>query len=425
MRNCASKSIVRSGYEIILLLISLIISTSALVAQPPDSLWKEAQSAAENRNFDKAYLLYEQAGDSYLTTGFYKNYLRCRVEMARSSQFTSIVSREAIKEIIDPAIMLIEETQQLKNSREAAECYQFLARYHWAIKGDYDLAIEDYQIALNICDILGDTANQEKMAAMADLSHVYSNREEFDQALDYAASALMLSKKIYGEEHVENGPRYYNLGFTYYRKGHYDRAITEITKGINLLQKNQGSEMQIGLGYNNLSAVYVAQLDQEGALQSSNAAEAIFSKFLGPGHEAIGIIEWDLGVMYLDLKNHEFALDHLLKARDIFQQNFGPSFPQLPQLFHQIGQCYDQLNQYAEAERWHKKAFQINSSQYGTAHVRTGESLRNLAQHYIISNQLEKADDAIAAGLKIVRDPKNQSDLLNAWLYEQKGALLY
>ena len=424
MQPYASKMIYRSSLKILFASISLLLSSKSLPAQDPDTLINQAQQERGLRNFDSAYRLYQQAGDSYIKRNELNKYLTCRVEMARASQFTSIVSRNAIMEIIDPAIVLIQKNPELRNTRIAAECYQFLARYFWAIVGQYEQAIEQYQIALDICEKVGDEANKEKMASLADLSHVYSNQEKFTEALQCASDALFLSKEIYGDDHVENGPRHYNLGFTYYRKGYYDQAIIEIRKGIQILENGDGPELQIGLGYNNLSAVYVAQLDQEGALSSSKLAEQIFTKYLGPRHEAIATIQWDLGVMYLDLGEYHEALNHLSKAREIFEENFGPSFPQLPQLYHQTGQCYEQTREYAEAQHWHQKALQINLDQYGMHHVRTGESYRNLAQHFILSGKLDQAEGAIERGFSIIATTENQSDLLRAWLYEQKGALL-
>jgi len=389
-----------------------------------DSLYQFAKTAFEAREFDKAYTTYQEAGIQYEQENNWAQFLRCRVEMARCSQFTTVVSRAAIKDILDPAMAYIREDSAIRNTPEAAECFQFYARYFWSVQGDYPTAIDAYEQSLAICEELGDTANYYKMASMADLSHVYSNQEQFDKALRYANGSLQLSKEIYGEDHVENGPRYYTLGFTYYRKGHYERAVTEIQKGIEILQAQEGPEMQIGLGYNNLSAVYVAMLDPEGALQSSNAAMQILSKYLGPDHEAIGTIEWDLGVMYADLQDYQLAATHYLRAKEIFEKNFGPSYPQLPQLYHQYGECLDHLREYSEAGKWHLKAKEINLKSHGPLHPRTGDSYRNMADHNVMAGQLKLAEDELERGFKVLSKHKGDSDLLKAWLYQSKGSLL-
>ena len=392
--------------------------------QPADTLYQEAQQAFQERQFDEAYQTYEKAGVAFFENQQWIPYLRCRIEMARCSQFTSIVSRQAIKEIVAPAMEVIHTNPLIKQSGEAVECYQFLARHQWAIEGDYDAAILSYEESLNICDLLGDTARHYRMSTLADLSHVYSNKEQFDQALLYALEALNISQTIYGENHVENGPRYYNLGFTYYRKGHFDQAIREIRKGIQILEENQGPEMQIGLGYNNLAAVYVAKLDQEGAFESSQAAEQILTKYLGPGHEAIANIYWDLGAMYIDLELYDLAEENLQKANTIFNTNFGPSYPQLPQLYHQLGFCHDRTGQYARGEKWHLQAYELNLSTYGPLHPRTGESYRQLASHYNLAGNIEKAGWAINEGLEVIQSPGNQSDMLRAWIYDEQGNML-
>lgn len=392
-----------------------------LGAQPVDSLFQQAQTAFSNQNFDQAYQDFEKAGDLYRQNEKFNNYLKCRVEMARCSQFTSIVSRQAMGDIIDPAIRLIEENSDLENLVISAECYQFLARYQWAINGQYEAAISSYDKALEICEPMGDSARYYRMSAFSDLSHVYSNQEKFDQALKYARDALTLSQEIYGEDHVENGARYYSLGFTYYRKGYFDDAIRAIRQGIQILEDNEGPEMQIGLGYNNLAAVYVAKLDQDGARQSSLAAEEILSKYLGPEHEAIGTIHWDLGSMYAELEKYDLAEENLKQAIGIFEKQFGSAYPQMPQLFHQLAFCYDRTGDYASAEVWHQKAYQLNLTAFGEDHPRTGESYRQLANHYLAEENPEKAAWALENGMAVLSDQGSESAILRAGLFEEQA----
>lgn len=405
--------------------ITFLICWSGIAfTQPADSLYQLARQAFTDRNFDQAYQTYEQAGQAFLVSEEWTRYLQCRVEMARCSQFTSSVSRQAIQQILDPAMDLMEKHPSVQQSVEAIQCHQFLARYYWAIEGNYASAIESYQKSLDLAETLGDTARYYRMSSLADLSHVYSNQEEFDQALDCATSALELSREIYGDDHVENGPRYYDLGFTYYRKGYFDQAIRQIRQGIQILEENQGPEMQIGLGYNHLSAVYVAKLDHEEALQSSRAAGQILSNYLGPDHEALANIYWDLGVMYTDLEMYEPAEENLRKAAALFQTNFGPSYPQFPQLYHQLGYCYNQMGRYREAEKWHQDAYELNLMTYGPQHPRTGESYRQLANHYNSEGNVKQAGWAISKGLEIVGAAGNQSNVLRAGIFSEQARLL-
>lgn len=395
-----------------------------LPAQVADTLYQRAQTAFQNQQFDQAYQFFENAGQHYLENENDHHYLKCRVEMARCSQFTSLVSRQAMGDIINPAINLISNKNELEKYLVAAECYQFLARYQWAINGQYDESINSYEKALEICAQMGDSARQYRMATFSDLSHVYSNQEEFDRALRYARLALEISREIYGEDHVENGARYYSLGFTYYRKGFFDDAIREIKKGIRLLEEHNGPEMQIGLGYNNLAAVYVAKLDKDGAKQSSLAAQEILSRYLGPEHEAIGTILWDLGSMYVDLEEFDLAEENLKRAIEIFRNKFGDAYPQFPQLFHQLAFCYDQTGNFARAEEWHLQAYQLNRQTFGDEHPRTGDSFRQLTNHYLEQKDLSQAEAVLERGLTIVNKPGNQSTILRAGLFEAQAKYL-
>ncbi len=388
----------------------------------PDSLLEKAVLAQQERSFDQAYGLFKQAGDLFHEQQQYRNYFKCRVEMARCSQFTSVVSREAIGELMAPVIDMIANDSTLARWPEAAECYQFLARYHWAIKADYLKAIEAYNKSLEICQEIGDSARYTMMATMADLSQVYSNQEQFNQAVRYAQNALSLSEQLFGADHSENAPRYYNLGFIYYRKGHYDKALQLIQQGIQILQDKNGPELQIGLGYNNLAAVHVARMDLQGALESSEAAAQIFQKYLGPAHESIGFINLDLGTLYADLEEWKKAEEYLLEAQQIFEEQFGARYPQLPNLYHLIGHCLTKGGQITAAKQWHIKGHEASVRAFGPQHPRTGESYRQLASYYNLSGDYDKSSAAIAEGLFIARNP--ESNMLRSWLYSEQGLLL-
>ncbi len=389
-----------------------------------DSMLLEANELQSARAFDQAYQTYERLGQMAKLQEHFNLFIRCRVEMARCSQFTSVVSRDAIGEIILPAITLAQQYAELLETVACAEAYQFLARYHWSVQGAYPEALQAYDESLKICDRIGEGAREVRMASYNDMSHVYSNQEQFDQALDLAKKSLELSKEIYGEDGVQNGPRYYSLGFTYYRSGDYDRAIEAITKGISILESGGGPEMQIGLGYNNLSAVYVAKLDQEGALQSTQASEQILGKYLEPNHEAFGNIQWDLALMYADLGNYVEAENHARKAISIFESRFGPKFPQLPDLYHHLGYCLDQRQEFDEALSWHQAALAMKLSVFGADHVRTSESHRRLALHFLHAGQIQQAEKALAEAFLILDRHEHRVGLSTSWLYDMKGMLL-
>ena len=392
-------------------------------ATPLDSLFSEANALQASRQFDQAYQLFEEVSTKALDQNLTELYIEARVEMARCSQFTSIVSRDAIGDIIMPAIKQIVGDSSLRHQAASAEAYQFLARYYWAVEGSYPSALEAYNQSLEICQQIGEGAREIKMASYNDMSHVYSNQELFTQALDMAQKALTLSHEIYGEDAVENGARYYSLGFTYYRSGNYDRAIKEIRRGISILESGGGPEMQIGLGYNNLSAVYVAQLDQEGALQSTQASSRILSKYLDPNHEAFGNINWDLAVMYADLQNYQEAEQYCRKAIDIFESRFGPGFAQLPDLYHHLGHCLDQTGEFEEAKNWHDAAKQLKMEIFGPDHIRAAESHRRLALHHLSAGQLSDAKSAIDMAFGIINTRAQKPLLTTAWLQDIQGMI--
>lgn len=385
------------------------------------TLLEKAALLYEEAQYDSSYLTFEQAGKEALIVKRHLLYLRARAGMAKCTQFTTIANRSDIANLVEHAITLIEREDSLIQTPETAKLYYYLGRHQWAIQGDYNTAEKTFSKSISIAQDMGTEGRQQKMECYSDLVNVFANQERFDTAQSCAEMALQLSKDIFGDNHAENGQRLYRLGFLYYRKGHYPQAIKFIQEGIIQIKNNDGPELQVGLGYSNLSAVYVAMLDKKGTLESTAAAQQIFEKNLGPTHEAIANINWDLGSLHTDLEDYARGENHYRKAIEIFTLNFGSQFSQLPLLYHQLGFCLDQQGKYLQAEEWHNKGLVINEDRYGSAHPRTGNSYRQLADHYNMAGQYEQAGLMIDRGIPIISEPTNQSNVLRAWLYEEQG----
>ena len=390
----------------------------------PDTLYAQADIYSQEGSFDQAYILYENASALYLDESAYLRYLQTRIEMAKVSQFTSVADRSMIPDIFSAIPDLLASGDLPKIEIATAQYYTTLGQYHRTITGNYPEALANFENAMSICDTLGSSADNQRLEILVERSQILANQERFNEAIADAQQGLELTQRLHGEQSAAVGPRYYNLGFIYYRKGHYQTAENLIKRGIEILISNNGPPMQIALGYNNLSAIFVAQMDLREAEENAIKFESIVKDILGPEHEAMGVLHWDMGQLYLNLQRHELAIETLSKAITIFENRFGSDYQQLPDLYHQLGAAYDGTSNCSEAEMYHEKGLSLKRRLFSGQPSKIIESYRYITQHYIDCNQPDQAKIFLDKSLPF-RDSLDEGSLASSWLHELEGSYYF
>jgi CHAT domain-containing protein len=386
---------------------------------------QDGMGKIEERQFDEAYQLFERASDLYLKQERFRDYVKARLEMAKATQFTSKVSRGAIRDILARSGQLISEGLVPYFDETTTSYYVVMGQYYRTVVGDYQGALQMFDTALIICDSLGDPARQQKIEVLVENSQILANQEKFNEAVEAATGALNLSRDLFGEASPLLGPRYYNLGFINYRKGHYDAAEEIIKKGIEVLQQGDGPEMQIALGYNNLSAVYVAQMNLSDAIENAAKFERIALKYLGPGHEAMGMIQWDLGQLNLNRGKFNDAVLSLTRAIEIFTNRFGSEYQQLPDLYHQLAAAHAGMDSCDVALDLHKKALELKKSLFVDEAAKLAESYRYLGQHHLDCGDYAQAQAWVDQALEIAQASLDPGALSLSWLHDLRGDIYY
>ena len=89
-------------------------------------------------------------------------------------------------------------------------------------KGEYDLAITDYDRAIG----LGSLSEHGVAQVLVDRGNAYGEKGQYDRAITDYSQAIRLKP--------DDANAFYNRGVTYERKGEYDRAIADYDEAIRL-----------------------------------------------------------------------------------------------------------------------------------------------------------------------------------------------
>ena len=114
---------------------------------------------------------------------------------------------------------------------------------------NYDLALKYYNRALHIAEKNNDSIYMA--TSYNNIGSVYSDKGDYDKALEYLNKALAIRKAKLGEEHTDVANSYFFIGVTYCNKEEYSKALKYFDKAlpIFLSEENKDDEM-ISLLYN-------------------------------------------------------------------------------------------------------------------------------------------------------------------------------
>lgn len=162
-------------------------------------------------------------------------------------------------------------------------------------------------------------------------------------------------------------------------------------------------------------------MDLKEATENAARFKRIVENILGPGHEAMGMVHWDLGQLKLNLQQFETATEDLSTAIDIFSQRFGPEYQQLPDLYHQLGAAYDGSGNCSEGENYHMKGLLLKEDLFGSEPAKVIESYRYLGQHYLDCRDFTNARIYIDKAFDRASTSLDPASLSYSWLYDLEG----
>ena len=202
---------------------------------------------------------------------------------------------------------------------------------------------------------------------------------QYNEAKEYHEKALIIRKKIFGEEHADVATSYNNLGIVYRNLGQYNEAKEHYEKAVIIRKKIFGEEhAAVATTYNNLGIVYQDLGQYNEAKEHYEKAVIINKKIFGEEHAAVATSYNNLGGVSQDLGQYNEAKEHYEKALIIRKKIFGEEHADVAGSYNNLGIVYQDLGQYNEAKEHYEKAVIINKKIFGEEHAAVATSYNNL-----------------------------------------------
>ena len=231
-------------------------------------------------------------------------------------------------------------------------------------------------------------------ASYNNLGSVYQDLGQYNEAKEYHEKALMIRKKIFGEEHANVAGSYNNLGIVYQDLGQYNEAKEYYEKALIIEKKIFGEEhANVAASYNNLGSVYrnLGQYNEE--KEYYEKALIIKKKIFGEEHADVAASYNNLGSVYRNLGQYNEAKEYYEKALIIRKKIFGEEHADVAASYNNLGNVYCNLGQYNEAKEYYEKALIITKKIFGEEHANVAGSYNNLGNVYWNLGQYNEAKE--------------------------------
>ena len=242
--------------------------------------------------------------------------------------------------------------------------------------GEYKIAIEYFEKALAIFEIVLETEHPLTATTYNNIAGIYDDKGDYDKALEYYEKALTIFEKVLGTEHPLTATIYNNMAIVYNSTGKYDKAMEYYEKALAIREKVLGSEHPFtATTYNNIAGVYDDKGDYDKALEYYEKALTIFEKVLGTEHRSTATTYNNIAGVYKGIGKYNKALEYCEKALAIHETVLGTEHPDTAITYGNIASVYKALGDYDKALEYYNKAFAIFTKTLGSEHEYTVSTL--------------------------------------------------
>ena len=167
---------------------------------------------------------------------------------------------------------------------------------------------------------------------------VYELLGEYNQAKELHEKALMIRKKIFGEDHANVVTSYSNLALVYYKPKEHNRAKELHEKALMIGKVIFGEvHVDVATSYHNLALVYNCLKENNQAKELHEKALMIRQEIFGEDHADVATSYNNLALVYYNLKEYNRAKELHEKALMIGKMIFGEDHAVVEKRYKQLG----------------------------------------------------------------------------------------
>ena len=275
---------------------------------------------------------------------------------------------------------------------------------------EYDLALDGLmQFADKTESVYGENS-LEVGVLYAEMGMLYNFLSDSVNAQKYTGFANSIAL-----QYVPNEENYTQIVDIYKACGDVEDEITErkffYDRALQILDENRDTSGQLAaIIYANLSDAYVEVNDYVSALDYAERAKSLFEGKRGATSREAGITYCSLGNIY-SMRNHIEAIGYYKQAEEIFKNNSPDDDSFLAVCYSGMANIYSKIDQELCYE-YAFEAWRINKLIFGELHENTIKSEKDMAIFYRVNGDVEHAKMIIEDALVKAQERYSESPLM-------------
>jgi tetratricopeptide (TPR) repeat protein len=250
-------------------------------------------------------------------------------------------------------------------------------------------------------------ANEDDAFLLNETALTLKNLGDYQTAIEHYQLALVIDQLLFGQSHYTVARDLNNLGSAWRVLKKPEKAIEYYQQSLNIVEgegfKDKHPDLA-GTLLNNLGSIRIGMGDYQKSIEDSKQALPIWKKLWGERHPNVAITLNNLGAALHKSGKHPEAAENYNKALTIDLSVYGKIHPEVATDLNNLGMVYLEQDECKKAIEYCEEALSIWKKIYGQKHANIAATLSNLGEAYFKMEQKEKAKKYFEEAYGIFKD---------------------
>lgn len=312
-----------------------------------------AQQAKTNGDYQKAYELFKQAADDFISNDAPISYVETHLEMINC--LILMGDPFHAKSLSENTLEYIQTEMEASNTL-IARTYTLMG-FSLLNLGRSDEALENL---LQAETLFGENETAEKATCFNILGLAYWNNGNKALALQYLEQALSSRRSLLGKGALEVGDSFNNLGLIY-QQDEPLQALIYFNQARRIYEKKLGeNDRKTALVITNMALANKFQKNFDEALKLLEQVKSIYASTYSGDHPTKAFIESSIGRVFLGKGEMEQAIVQQNNALQMYIRMFGEKHPDVANTYYLIGQIHQANASFPEAVTFFQQSIYSN-----------------------------------------------------------------
>lgn len=296
------------------------------------------------------------------------------------------------------------------------------------IRGDHNDSLKTYMTSLNFArSKFGESLEVAACMNCIGVLHYIMPKGDSDTALEALKTSIRLRVSILGDEHIDVGTTWNNIGRIYFQQGKYDKAMDSYRRALRIRRREQGDSVDVAATIFNIGQVYHQQGDRDRALRHYQEFLKLAKKHFGDYHRDICIVTTCIGQVLHEKKDFQKALKAFHHALKIGRVSLGSVHAEIAITLNKLGNLYYETGDLDSALKAYHQGLQVERTVLEPGNPNICVTYTNIAEIHKQKSEFEKAltnyEQVLALQREFSSDPLDVANTLSSigYIKHQNG----